>query len=394
MEVGCVSAVAWVPRGAAKAVPERYKPTAEEIESIKQELMGPGTSKATDDADMEMQDEEGGVGKVNGDDDEDDVDKKYNMKDYDDEPDNSNLFSKMEDLMVMDEEGEEMLQDESDDESLEDLRIDSTDNVLLAAVTDEEQQSSLHVLVMEQEDDPSQPSEAYSVSRGNMYVHHDVMLPTFPLCVEWINHNVAKAAGEGITTGNFVAVGTFLPIIEIWNLDVVDDMQPAAALGTVPNAPAGKKKKKNQKKKKGETLGGLGGEHTHTDAVLSLAWNSKHRNVLGSASADKTVKLWNLDTLQSLHTYTHHTNKVGAMAWNPQDSNVLLTGGYDRTIAVLDVRSPQSGVAKWKTGADVECVAWNPATPTQFIVGTEDGSITCHDMTKPQEVCICFIYYF
>jgi hypothetical protein len=35
--------------------------------------------------------------------------------------------------------------------------------------------------------------------------------------------------------GSFVAIGTFDPAIEIWDLDVVDALQPTAVLGGLVN---------------------------------------------------------------------------------------------------------------------------------------------------------------
>ena len=86
---------------------------------------------------------------------------------------------------------------------------------------------------------------------GNLYTHHDVMLPAIPLCVEWFDTRPNKAT----EFGNFAAVGTMDPDIELWDLDVVDNMYPAAILGQssqttsgAPMEPATKKKKKKSKK--------------------------------------------------------------------------------------------------------------------------------------------------
>jgi len=63
--------------------------------------------------------------------------------------------------------------------------------------------------------------------------------------------------------GNFIAVGTFDPEIEIWDLDTVDCMVPEAILGGGPKRTGKKKKKKNSDQ--------------HTDSVMGLSWNKTHR---------------------------------------------------------------------------------------------------------------------
>lgn len=68
--------------------------------------------------------------------------------------------------------------------------------------------------------------------------------------MEWLNFDPGEA-----TKGNFVAIGTMQPTIDIWDLDIVDGLEPAFTLG-----------QKGSKKKKLKRIG-------HKDAVLSLAWN-------------------------------------------------------------------------------------------------------------------------
>ena len=57
------------------------------------------------------------------------------------------------------------------------------------------------------------------------------------------------AAGSG-AIGSYVAIGTFHPSIEIWNLDVIDSLEPAAVLGGFQNEAAALKKAKSKAGKK------------------------------------------------------------------------------------------------------------------------------------------------
>jgi periodic tryptophan protein 1 len=192
--------------------------------------------------------------------------------------------------------------------------------------------------------------------------------------VEWIDLAVRKG-NSGDARGNFAAIGTMEPDIEIWNLDVVDSMYPDAILGQGAEDANSTEKPKKKKKKKAKKAN----DNYHVDAVLSLAANRHHRNLLASASADKTIKLWDLNTTTCAKSYTYHTDKVSAVTWHPVESTILLSGSYDRTVVAADMRAPEAKAPRWGVESDIENVRWNPHDPNYFYVSTENGIIHYHD---------------
>ena len=384
-----ITATAWVPRGHAAAFPTKYvfdedeyarisklaklelDDAKEDLEAAREALNKTSLAKDDDEAkklvEEDDEDEEGGVDVA---DDDDDL-KEYDMEHYDD-PDeeaadaeegaDDSMFGNVKSLAYHTDNKDDpyiTLQENeaSDDEEREELQILPTDNMVLAARIEDEV-AHLEVYVYEDEQD-------------NLYVHHDVMLPAIPLCVEWFGARPNKPGEKG----NFAAVGTMDPDIELWDLDIVDGMYPAAILGqssqTAPSEPPTKPKKKKKSKKANELY--------HVDAVLSLAANRQVPNLLASASADKTVKLWDLNTCIVAQSYSHHTDKVCALSWHPSQSSVLLSGSYDRTVVAADMRAPDAKVPRWGVESDVEQVRWDPHNDSLFYVSTENGVLHCFD---------------
>jgi periodic tryptophan protein 1 len=258
--------------------------------------------------------------------------------------------------------------EDDDEEEIEDMTIKDSDLIVLTA-RNEDDVSHLEVWVYETEESVSEDPED-----GNMYVHHDILLPAFPLCLSWLDCN---PKGEG--QGNYVAVGTMQPEIEIWDLDVVDSVEPVSVLGgALAGGETSKKKKKKSKKKAAKEVKYK--EGSHTDAVLGLSWNSEFRNVIASGSADKSVKIWDIVKGTCEHTMNVHTDKVQAVAWNVKEPTVLLSGSFDRTVALTDMRAPQSPAIRWSVSADVESLAWDPHSPHTFLVSLEDGTVGGYDV--------------
>lgn len=385
-----ITTSAWVPRGFAAPFPTKYKFDEAEFERIA-DLAKLQLEDANEDLE-EAQEEENRVAngtaskKTEGDSkekesaaDEDetaeiDVDdddlKEYDLEHYDDndeeaEGQSMDMFGNIKSLTYYESNKEDpyiTIPDGEDDEEddREELQILATDNLLLAAKVEDEL-AHLEVYVYEDEAD-------------NLYVHHDIMLPAIPLCVEWLDLPVAKAGVDKDATANFVAVGTMDPDIEVWDLDTVDCMYPNAILGQGGN-PRDEEKKKRKKKKSKKA-----NDEYHVDAVLSLAANRKHRNLLASASADKTVKLWDLNTAKCAKSYSYHTDKVCSLAWHSVESTVLLSGSYDRTVVAADMRAPEAKAPRWGVESDVENVKWDPHDQNYFYVSTENGIIHYHDI--------------
>jgi histone-binding protein RBBP4 len=76
----------------------------------------------------------------------------------------------------------------------------------------------------------------------------------------------------------------------------------------------------------------------HHDAVNALAFNHASEYVLATASADKTIGIWDLRNLKaSLHSLVGHGDAVTSLAWHPHEESILGSGGYDRRVIFWDL---------------------------------------------------------
>ena len=116
------------------------------------------------------------------------------------------------------------------EEEKEDYTIRKTDSIIVAA-TAESDHSNLEVYIYEHE-------------KSNLYVHHEIILGSYPLCIEWLPKWQDKKA-------NLMIVGTFLPEIEIWNLDS-ENCEPICVLGDLEESENAKKAASQMMSKKGK----------------------------------------------------------------------------------------------------------------------------------------------
>ena len=265
---------------------------------------------------------------------DDDIGAEFNMDKYDEEDaeDRTHLLSNVDADLKLAKEKDAFLNDEvSDSEDDEYYEIKDGD-VLFVSANVEEDACTIEVFL-------------HDTFEGGMYVHHEILIGSYPLALEYIPTMGSASA--------LLAIGAFDPKIDIWELGAQDPIEPIVQLG----------------KKKG-----------HTDAVISLHLCPQNQSALASGSADKTVRIWDLNRGTSVSTLTHHNDKVQSVRWHPMEAGILMSASYDKSVCISDQRMDGGAAAIVKLAHDPECTLWSHHSPSIILVSDERGYISAYDV--------------
>lgn len=206
----------------------------------------------------------------------------------------------------------------------EDYQILPTDKVLVSCICEDDYYGvQVHV---------------YDPLESNIYVHHDFFVPEMPVALAMVD----------VADRHLVAVGALIPDIELWDLNVIDVLEPRVVL------------------------------QSHTGPVVCVDWMAG-RGLL-SGSIDSTVKLWDLD--QNLETPIRsfaNDGELRCLQWN-SEAVLFASATDDGSVKIQDPRVDNANqTPSLRFPSEVVDLQWNPLNPVLLASCTDDGVISIHD---------------
>jgi len=119
----------------------------------------------------------------------------------------------------------------------------------------------------------------------------------------------------------------------------------------------------------------------HKKKVHSLAWNCSGEK-LASGSVDQSVRVWAIDpTGRSTGTELKgHQDSVDQLRWDPKQPEVLGTASGDKTVRIWDTRSGKCANAIETKGENIN-IRWSP-DGQHIAVGDKDDNISIIETRK------------
>ena len=127
----------------------------------------------------------------------------------------------------------------------------------------------------------------------------------------------------------------------------------------------------------------------HSDLITMLSFSHADANIVATSSDDKSIKLSDLRSRNTISSYTDKKEQMFNCAFNPSGEgvhgNALIVANSAGEVCVFDIRNMTESYYDIKTGGSVTCLKWMTGgfaeeDRSRIVVGLDDGRVELYDL--------------
>lgn len=115
--------------------------------------------------------------------------------------------------------------------------------------------------------------------------------------------------------------------------------------------------------------------------ISNISWNPYIKNMLASSDYDGTVQLWDTAAAKGTRTFKEHEKRCWTVQFNNVDPHLMASGSDDGRVKLWCVNSPQS-VGTIDARVNVCAVYFSPKNRNQLVFGSSDHCVHLYDIRQ------------
>lgn len=124
----------------------------------------------------------------------------------------------------------------------------------------------------------------------------------------------------------------------------------------------------------------------HSASVEDIQWSPVDEPVFISASADGTIKVWDIRAPTAGLSFQAHDCDVNVISWNTHFTNLLVSGADDGSFRVWDLSNTAEPIANYQWHhKSITSLEWSPHEESGLIVSSDDNTISLWDFSVEED---------
>ncbi|KAG0180786.1 coatomer subunit alpha, partial [Apophysomyces sp. BC1021] len=123
--------------------------------------------------------------------------------------------------------------------------------------------------------------------------------------------------------------------------------------------------------------------------ISCLSWNPYIKSQLASSDYEGIVNVWDTSTSQCIRSFEEHKHRAWSVDTCARNPTLLASGSDDSTVKIWSIQSRQS-VHTLELRGNVCCAKFSPDNSYHLAVGSADHHASCYDLRFPKTPLIIF----